>query len=386
MRFACSFLFWSLALSCAGRGNPADAGAEASPDGTSPADVAADVGAPSPFLNGQRGDPGLQSISRIAFDRAGLLYVADGESNRVVGIDLQRPGGDQTLSAPIDAFGRRVADALGGGIAASDIVFNDVAVDPVSHQIHVAVTRRSTREDAMLRVAADGTVELVPHTDVSFAAVGFATGVGSSVSDMVWTRAGLVLSAQHPDWTSATVVVVPVPLTHGDPARVTTTRTYHRTHVAWETMAPIDRLAAFEDGGESFVAATFTCTPFVRFRVADLSSGMMQITGETPFDLGPGKQVREVIVYERGGQRAIVATVYSGFTGTSFATRVDGALLSGTAIDRVAPVLFGASETPTNTAATRVASLDNVALMAVLDADRAVVLRATGRLELVPLP
>ena len=183
------------------------------------------------------------------------------------------------------------------------------------------------------------------------------------------------------------MIIVPNgPLEHGVSSSVSSTYSYHRQHAQWETQAPISRFATYTDGGEVYMAASFQCTPVVRYKVSDLVPGVLQAVGETPYDLGGGKQIEDFVFVDRGtDEGSYLLQILTGVAGRiGVATRLS-LVKQGTAINEVAPIALGINGDSVHTEVVRVPAVDNAVRMAAYD-DQNVVVLYDDALAKVALP
>src|SRR5262245_36226523 len=96
--------------------------------------IAPDLGA----RGGVAGAPELKSMGALAFGPGSTLFIGDSEAGAILAVQLDdaaQPAGTFDV-AGID---RKVAQVL--GTTPEDIIINDLAVHPVSHNVYLSVTR-----------------------------------------------------------------------------------------------------------------------------------------------------------------------------------------------------------------------------------------------------
>jgi hypothetical protein len=124
----------------------------------------------------------------------------------------------------------------------------------------------------------------------------------------------------------------------------------------------------------------------VRYKVADIAPGVQQAVGETPYDLGGGKQVEDFVVVQRETDDvSFVLHILSGVAGQiGVATGLE--LVKSTAqLDEVAPVVLGNTGTPVHQAVVRVPEVDGATRITGFDSENVVILRADA-IETIALP
>src|SRR5262245_19894535 len=130
--------------------------------------VSAEGAAPKGGL--QKGKPDLKSAAKLAFGPDGILFVGDTAGAALFAIDT----GDKSESAEkaplaVKDVSGRVASML--GTTAQEVTINDLAVNPRSGNVYLAVARGRGPEAAplLVRVKPDGKIEEVSLESVSFA-------------------------------------------------------------------------------------------------------------------------------------------------------------------------------------------------------------------------
>jgi hypothetical protein len=202
------------------------------------------------------------------------------------------------------------------------------------------------------------------------------------VSDIEVTDRWIVAAVTEATWTSSRVVSVPIPLTDGQSGAITATNTYHRTHTAWETEAPITTMFVLEDGGQTWIGASYQCAPVVRFALGDLVAGAPEVVGTTPFDYGPFRQVEEFAVVGAGAEARVFASVF-GLGGTVVGA---GLFLEPGEVNERAPIVFSRAGVPVHPLAGAAGEVGDLVDIEVLGGDRLVRLDTEGRLSIMTVP
>ncbi len=327
------------------------------------------------------GDPALSSVHSLDFAPDGTLAIGDGNSDRIVALEL--PPGDVTSHRPdIDDVYQLVAEVFGDSSGTSANI-RDIAADPRTGRIYLAAERLSTGEPALFRVTDDDTVEVVDLSDVTYSALDYSSdaGVGSLIFSLAWTTDALVAAVTETNWSLNQLVTIPVPVPHGATPAITSTNTYHRTHNQWETNSPAVTMASYTHENEDYVVGTYTCTPAVRFSPAVLAEGAAETVGETPFDYGGGKQVLDMVINSEGVYATLDGMLgrpddpWEGFG----AVRVDlDRLTQDTELDENSMVLVGVGENINHPSANRARDLDGTYKMDMVDDDTLVLLQYAG--------
>lgn len=261
----------------------------------------------SPYLaKAETGDPGLKSISRIAFGPQGLLLLADPRAAAVVAVDTGDVKPVATLNKAIEDIDRKVAAALGS----EDARIVDLAVNPASGRIYLAVQRGGA--PVILTVAADGELAPVDFTSLAHARVNLPAGDAAKVSnitDVQFSEEGVLAAGQSNEEFSSKIFSLPLPLTHGTSADNYSAETYHVSHRRWETRAPIRSFVPYQQDGKLFVVGSFSCTPIAKFPLDNLTSGA-KVQGISVVELGSGNQPLDMFTYQRDGRQWLVTNTY----------------------------------------------------------------------------
>ena len=286
------------------------------------------------------GSAEIQSAGPITFGPAGILFLADNASARVLAVDVADPG-PASAAEPFDLadVDARIGSYL--GCEADDVDIRDMAVHPVSRNVYLSVQRgRGEGGQAVLvRIdVPDGTVTDVPlgQVPVAEAVIGDAPaedderqdvtlGQGeevtfsgrtirilrrpirtSTITDMVYvggdTGTLLVAGLSNEEFSSR---LRQIPFPFGAGVTGSSLEIFHVSHGKWETAAPIRTFVAF-DGGAS-ILASYTCTPVVHFSLADLVPGA-KVVGRTVAELGAMNQPLDIVSFTEDGEQYLLVS------------------------------------------------------------------------------
>src|SRR5687767_11916192 len=117
----------------------------------------------------KEGKAEFKSMGPLAFGPEGILFVADTKSAAVVAIDTgdkKAAAGDKALK--VEGINQKIAAML--GIAATNVLIDDLAVNPISRNVYIAVSRGRDANAArvLMRVKTSGELELVSLDKVKF--------------------------------------------------------------------------------------------------------------------------------------------------------------------------------------------------------------------------
>jgi hypothetical protein len=98
---------------------------------------------------------------------------------------------------------------------------------------------------------------------------------------------------------------IPYPFNTVD--RGTSVEIYHGNHRQLETRSPVNAFVPYTIDNKPYLLAGYTCTPLVKFPIADLKPGD-KVRGTTIAEFGAGNRVLDMIVYRKGNQEFLLST------------------------------------------------------------------------------
>jgi hypothetical protein len=277
--------------------------------------------------------PPIASMSALAFAPNGTLFVGDARSAAVFALELgarERNGAAEELA--IADVETKLAALL--GTRAEDVVVHDLAVDPLSLDVYLAVSRNRGRwtlaynmpndlGDAteLVRLGGDGRLHGVdlagrPWTRAELpgpVAAGrqhpWKPGVDlrtEAITDLAWDEDQLWVAGLSNEEFSSALWRLPYPFTGGK-ADAITVENYHVAHRKWETEAPVRALVPYRLGGKRHLIAAYLCTPLVVFETESLRDGA-HVRGRTVGELGSGNYPLDLVAAPtRKGERLFLA-------------------------------------------------------------------------------
>jgi len=260
------------------------------------------------------GTPEIKSISQLAFGPNGILFIGDSKGATIYAVDTKDAQAvDASSAVEIKNIDQKIASLLGTQV--QNIKINDVAVNPVSKKIYVAVTN-SDGTATVLKV--DGTT-LVPVSlkDVSFSSAMLSTapavdakdGRGNSrrtasISDMRYSNGKVLVSGISNKEFKSALTSMAFPFTSA-PQDMATLEIWHAAHGRFETESPIQTFTTATIAGKEYLIASYTCTPLVLFPLDELKGGQ-HIMGRTVAEMGSGNQPLDIITMKKGGEDLLV--------------------------------------------------------------------------------
>lgn len=263
----------------------------------------------------KEGSPQLKSAGPLAFGPEGILFVADSRAASVFAIDTLDTAGDPSKAEfNIDQLDGKIAALL--GTTSRDILINDLAVNPLSGNAYLSVSRGRGPDAVPVLLRADSSGKI---SEVSLEKVGFAkadlpnapedklTGQGrrrrnkrlESITDMAYLDGRLIVAGLSNEEFASKLRMIPFPFTETDAG--TSVEIFHGSHGRFETRSPVRTFVSFDVGGEPHLLAAYTCTPLVKFRVDQLNPGS-KLQGTTVAELGNRNRPLDMIVYNKDGE------------------------------------------------------------------------------------
>lgn len=254
----------------------------------------------------QSGGLKLKSISSISFGKDGLLLVADPTSQSVIAVETKEAGAKAKPGKVAD-----LAATIAGGLGTTgeNITIKDMAVNPATGTVYLAVMRRPDNASLILTVDGAGKVAPFDADKLSWASVTLPGGTASKVTnitDVAFDGERVFATGTCNEEFASRIFTIPVPIKHGSTAGVFSAETYHVAHHKWETKAPIQSFIPYHAKDAEYVVGAFACTPVAKFRVDDIESGA-KVKGVSMVELGSGNRPLDLFDYtDKSGKEWVV--------------------------------------------------------------------------------
>ena len=257
----------------------------------------------------------LKSAGPITFGPEGILLIADTKAAAIAAVAT----GDTKAAASakatkIEGINQKIAGLL--GTAADQILIDDLAVNPISRNIYLAVSRGRGADatPVIVRIKPDGQPEQVSLDNVKFsrgelpdAPTDGVVGQGQrqsnprreSITDIAFLEDRVLVAGLSNEEFASTLRAVPFPFK--TVANGTSVEIYHGAHGRFETRSPVRTFVPFKIGNEAHLLAAYTCTPLVQFPLSQIQPGA-KIKGKTIAELGNRNRPLDMIVYQKGGK------------------------------------------------------------------------------------
>ena len=258
--------------------------------------------------------PALASIGPVSFGPDGVLFVADNQNAAIVALDLgAAANGGAPGAKGLGAVNEKLAALLGTG--ASEVTITDLAVHPRTRNAYVSVMRGqgAGAAPALFRIDGAGTITNVALASLKFQRVALPNPPAANarqnprtavVTDMAFADGRLWVAGLSNEEFASKLRAIPYPFASID--RGASVEIYHGNHRQLETRSPVNAFVPYTLNGQSYLLAGYTCTPLVKFPIANLKAGD-KVRGTTIAEFGAGNRVLDMIVYKKGGQEFLLA-------------------------------------------------------------------------------
>lgn len=255
------------------------------------------------------GTPDILSINAIAFGPQGVLFVGDSKHASVFAIETgdindAKEAGDVS----VEGFDVKLAATLGTTV--DQIEIQDIAVNPLSRKVYVAVQR--VDGTPALLVLDNGTFQPVKLDNIRYAASSIANAVAEdavdgrgrplrvwTISDLTFADGKVMVTGLSNQEFSSTFRSIPFPFSKED--QQASLEIYHASHGRFETTSPVKTFTTATIAGKEYLVASYTCTPLVLFPLDQLKAGE-HVIGRTVAELGSMNTPLDMITMEKDGK------------------------------------------------------------------------------------
>jgi hypothetical protein len=165
-----------------------------------------------------------------------------------------------------------------------------------------------------VRISADGSLQLVDLDDVSYdraalpnapdaaAAAGRPGQPGpraEAITDLAFVDGRVFIAGLSNEEFASRLLAIPYPF--GGEAESTSVEIFHGAHGRFETRSPVRTFVPYTIDGQPHLLAAYTCTPLVKFPVAELKAGS-HVKGVTIAELGNRNRPLDMIAYTSEGR------------------------------------------------------------------------------------
>ncbi|MDJ0840316.1 MAG: hypothetical protein QNK37_27650 [Acidobacteriota bacterium] len=272
-----------------------------------------------PYLaNFERGNLTPQSMGTLTFGPEGILFVGDSIGARIYALDLgDREAAEIEKPQTILDLEGTIGAAI--GVPAADVMVHDMAVNPISKNTYLSVSRGRANWNSsfelpndlanaqiLLKLTPQGKISQVKMEDVNHTALNLPNPVSTdakhrwkkvsarvdAVSDLVYKDNKLYVAGLSNEEFASTLRVFDFPFTGKGTS--TSVEVYHGAHGKYETQAPIRAMLPYNFGEKSYVLAAYLCTPLALFP-NDQLTGEGKVRGTTVSELGSGNYPTDML-------------------------------------------------------------------------------------------
>jgi hypothetical protein len=258
------------------------------------------------------GTPDLKSAGALAFGPDGVLFIGDSMGGAIFAVDTgDRKPSTSDASLNVEGIDARIAAML--GVEPREARINDLAVNPASGNAYLSVARGAGADatPVLFRVQRGGEVEEVALESVKFAKAVLPDPPSAqnsrrgrsqrldAITDLAYVDGRVFVAGLSNEEFASKLRSIPFPFQQVD--KGTSVEIYHGAHGRFETHSPVRTFVPFKIGGDPHLLAAYTCTPLVKFPVADLKPGS-KLQGTTVAELGNRNRPLDMVVYKKDGK------------------------------------------------------------------------------------
>ncbi|MEO1258891.1 MAG: hypothetical protein AAFZ15_08830 [Bacteroidota bacterium] len=270
------------------------------------------------------GKAAIQSMSVLTFGPEGILFVGDSKGGNIYALDLNdREKNESTERFAMEDVETKLGSAL--GVGPKEVLIHDMAVNPISQNIYLAVSRADAMQlgywrmandianaTILIKIKPDGSMEEVSLESIyhSYAEVPKVIEPGTeswrksdyrtdAITDIAYDDRKLYVAGLSNEEFASALRIMDFPF--NKKTSYSTIEVYHVAHKKWETEAPIRTLVPYTMNGQKYILAGYTCTPFVSIPVNDLKPGK-HVVSKTLAEFGSGNMPIDIISYKSGDQ------------------------------------------------------------------------------------
>lgn len=255
------------------------------------------------------GKAALKSAGALSFGPEGVLFVADPMGAQVFALSTGDSKAAKGGEVNLPGINEKVAALL--GVSADQILINDLAVNPVSKNVYLSVSRGKGPDAAgvVVKVTADGKVSEVDLSNIAHSVAALPNAPAEdakdrrgtplraeAITDIEYVNGNVLVAGLSNEEFASTLRSIPFPF--AGKAASTNVEIYHGAHGRFETNAPIRTFTAYQIENKPHILAAYTCTPLVKIPVSDLQPGK-KVMGSTIAELGNRNRPLDMVVYKK---------------------------------------------------------------------------------------
>ncbi len=255
----------------------------------------------------------VQSINALTFSPEGTLFIGDSKSAKVFAMNVSGSSEGTYEDLNLSKVDVAIADVL--GTSADMITIQDMAVHPKNGLIYIAVHGKNN-QPILVTIDPSGTITPVDLSSVEYSEKSIANAVAEdskdrrgrslrhwAISDIHFSGDQLLITGLSNREFGSTFRSVSYPFT--DDQEDASLEIYHAAHGQYETHSPVKTFTTATLNNETYVIASYTCTPLVLFPMSDLKKGE-HIKGRTVAELGAGNTPLDMVILKKDGKEVLL--------------------------------------------------------------------------------
>lgn len=246
----------------------------------------------------------LGSAGPLAFGPPGILFVGDSATATLIAIDTgDRAAHKGAGNIELKGLNQKMAAAL--GTSPDQINVQDLAVNPISHNVYFSVSRGATPVILKLDTAGKLTelsLDNIAHARVALpdAPADVKDSRGNSkrmetITDLGYADGRVFIAGLSNEEFSSSLRSIPYPFKAAD--KGASIEIFHGAHGRFETNAPVRTFTTYTVANKPHLLAAYTCTPLVTIPLSELTPGN-KVKGKTIAELGNRNRPLDMIVYK----------------------------------------------------------------------------------------
>jgi hypothetical protein len=253
-----------------------------------------------------KGNIELKSLSSITFSKDGVLFLADPLGMKIYALD-QKQSSEKAQTLEVENIDEKIAALL--GVSTKDIKIEDMAVNPTSQEVFIAVTRRgSVLQPAVIKVDKQGKLSSFNLNNVSYYETSLSDVPSKSphqyfpltaaITDMAFIDGELYVSGLSGEEFSSKLRRIAYPFNSKSVA--VQLEIFHPSHDRFETNSPIETFLPFPVNDKMHIVAGYGCAPLATFPLTEVRA-KEQLRGVTVAELGGGNRPLDMISFNDDG-------------------------------------------------------------------------------------
>ena len=251
------------------------------------------------------GDPEIHSVSAIAFGPEGILFIGDSKRAEIFALDTSDESPMPEMEISLENVDQKIAAIL--GTTADAVVIQDMAVNPVSKNLYIAV-HVNDGQPILLRLR-NQEFENISLNSASYSKTALTNAVKEdavdgrgrdlrrwAISDLAYYQGKVMVSGLSNEEFSSTFRTIPFPFAENQ--AYSSLEIYHAAHGQYETHSPIKTFLPYDLNGKPHLVASYTCTPLVIFPLDAMEPGK-HTKGKTVAELGNRNTPLDIVSYKK---------------------------------------------------------------------------------------